>query len=184
MNVSDRDKWLLNLYRNSELHGALLMGRLARSLAQLDLLVNVTRHAATEARHAAMLTDTIAALGGDLDPRAATIQEHYAAKGGVPAALADLLVLSEVLEKRVLATYRAHVARGGVHPQVEATLRAILREMEDEEHDEHAGWIDRALDALPHATVEAAESKWRAVDAAVAAELEATVRERFPEAAS
>ena len=33
MQVSDRDLWLLNFYRNSELHGALLMGRLARTLS-------------------------------------------------------------------------------------------------------------------------------------------------------
>src|SRR5690349_16173430 len=118
MDATERELWLLNFYRNSELHGALLMGRLARTLGDRDLLVHTTRHCATEARHAAILSETIAALGGGIDPRMATVQEHYSAQGGVPTALADLLVLSEVLEKRVLATYRAHLERRDVHPQV------------------------------------------------------------------
>jgi hypothetical protein len=64
MQATDRDLWVLNFYRNSELHGALLMGRLARTLTANSLLVHVTRHCATEARHAAMLSETIAAVGG------------------------------------------------------------------------------------------------------------------------
>jgi bacterioferritin (cytochrome b1) len=178
-----RELWLLNLYRNSELHGALLMGRLARTLGGAELPVHLTRHCATEARHAAMLTETIAALGGAFEPRGTTIQEHYSASGGVPAAVVDLLVLSEVLERRVLATYRSHLAEGGVHPLVASCLRAILREMEEEEGDEHAGWIDRALGTLPPDEVAAAERKWRAIDEAVAAELTALVRAKFPGAA-
>jgi bacterioferritin (cytochrome b1) len=184
MEATERELWLLNLYRNSELHGALLMGRLARTLGGADLLVHLTRHCATEARHAAILTETIAALGGAFEPRGTTIQEHYSASGGVPAALVDLLVLSGVLERRVLATYRSHLAHGEVHPLVADSLRAILREMEEEEEGEHAGWIDRALSALPSDEVAAAERKWRAIDETVAGELAALVRSKFPEVAS
>ena len=35
----------------------------------------------------------------------------------MPTALVDLLVLSEVLEKRVLATYRAYLERDDVRPR-------------------------------------------------------------------
>ena len=38
MPLTDRELWLLNFYRNSELHGALLMGRLARSLSGTAVL--------------------------------------------------------------------------------------------------------------------------------------------------
>ncbi len=181
MQATDREFWVLNFYRNSELHGALLMGRLARSVSEPDLVLNATRHCATEARHAAILSETITAAGGRIDPKVPTIQEQYSARGGVPTALVDLLVLSEVLERRVLRQYRAHLSEPGIHPIVRQGLQGILREMEEENDGEHAGWIERALERLPHETVETAEGKWRAVDEAVVAELERAVSVRFPE---
>jgi len=179
MNTTDRELWILNFYRNSELHGALLMGRLARTLSDSALLVHVTKHCATEARHAAILSEAIVELGGTIDPHVTTVQERYSAKGGVPTALVDLLVLSEVLEHRVLDTYRAHADRPGIHPVVERTLRAILREMEEEHEGEHSGWIEDELERHPHAQVEAAERKWHEVDVAVVADLQALVDARF-----
>src|SRR5688500_12135152 len=116
LQLSERELWTLNFYRNSELHGALLMGRLARSLDDTSLLAHATRHCATEARHAALLSEAIVSLGGRIDPHIETVQERYSAKGGIPKTLVDLLVLSEVLEKRVLMTYRAHVAESGLDP--------------------------------------------------------------------
>lgn len=179
MEVTERDRWLLNFYRNSELHGALLMGRLARTVADPEVLVPATRHCATEARHAALLTEALHAVGGHIDPRVETVQHHYAAKGGVPTALVDVLVLSEVLERRVLDTYRAHVARAGTHPEIARTLRDILREMEAEDHGEGDSWIERVLGRHPAAQVEAAEERWRAVDAAVTEELTRALAARF-----
>lgn len=180
MSASERELWILNFFRNSELHGALLMGRLARSLGDTALLVNATRHCATEARHAAMLSEAIARAGGRLDPKIETIQERYAAKGGVTASLTDLLVLSEVLEHRVLSTYRAYLSRTDVHPVARETLTAIVAEMEQEGTDEHAGWIESALDARSHDAVEEAERRWRAIDAEVAGELADAVEAQFP----
>lgn len=180
MRVSDRDLWLLNFYRNSELHGALLMGRLARTLSDTSLIADATRHCATEAHHAAILSGAIEALQGIIDPRVKTVQEHYSEKGGVPAGIIDLLVLSEVLEKRVLATYRAHAARSDVHPEVKKTLEAILEEMQEEEHGEEGSWIEKALDRQPKDRVQAAEKKWKDVDATVASELAAMADATFP----
>lgn len=180
MQASDRDLWTLNFYRNSELHGALLMGRLARTLPDSALLGHATRHCATEAHHAAMLTGAIEALHGTIDPHVKTVQEHYSAKGGIPSSVIDLLVLSEVLEKRVLATYRAHVARPDLHPVIRKTLTEILAEMEEEDHGEEGSWIEAALDQHPKDAVEAAEKKWRAVDAAVVAEIARMADAQFP----
>ena len=180
MQPSDRDLWTLNFYRNSELHGALFMGRLARTLTDTSLLAHATRHCATEAHHAALLSEAIEAMHGRIDPRVKTVQEHYSARGGIPSALVDLLVLSEVLEKRVLASYRAHLAQPGVHPQIRETLTAIVHEMEEEDHGEEGSWIEAALEQLPKDDVEAAEAKWRAVDAAVVADIAAAMDARFP----
>jgi bacterioferritin (cytochrome b1) len=180
MQISERELWILNFYRNSELHGALLMGRLARTLPSNDLLLQATRHCATEAHHAALLSEAIVAVGGRLDPTIKPVQEHYSAAGGIPKALADLLVLSETLEQRVLTTYRAHLERTDLHLTVRRTIAGILEEMEHEHGDEHAGWIDRALSELPRAEVEAVEARWRAVDRTVADELARALDERFP----
>ena len=179
MKASDHEAWLVNFYRNSELHGAMLMGRLARTVADADIIAPATRHCATEARHAAMLSGLLTSLGAPIDPRIETIQQHYSASGGVPTALVDVLVLSEVLERRVLATYREHAARAGAHPEVVRTLREILHEMTAEDHGEGDSWIERALEARPTALVEAAVARWRAVDAAVAAELPGIIAARF-----
>jgi bacterioferritin (cytochrome b1) len=181
MKTTARERWLLNFYRNSELHGALLMGRLARSFGEAALAANLTRHCATEARHAAMLTEAIHALGGPVDLDTGTIQERYGDAGGRPVELLDLLVLSEILEKRVLASYRAHLARPDVQTRVRATLDAIVREMEAEEdgQDPHAGWIDRALDAMPADAVARAKARWGEIDARVAHELIEMVDRRF-----
>jgi hypothetical protein len=181
MLVNERELWLLNFYRNSELHGALFMGRLARVLSDTHLLVHATEHCATEARHAALLSQLVVTVGGRLDPGVTPVQEHYARAGGVPKALADLLVLSEVLEHRVLATYTAHLDRADVHAAVRETLSQILHEMQAEHGGEHAGWLETALSKLPADDVEAAEQKWRAVDRDVAAELTRDLDARDPD---
>ena len=179
MQPTEREGWLLNFYRNSELHGALLMGKLARTVRERTLLERVTEHCAVEAHHAALLTDVIGSLGTPLDPLLKPIQERYAAEGGVPTDLVGLLVLSETLEKRVLESYRAHLCRDDVHPKVRAALAQILHEMEDEEHGEHAGWIERELEKHPQSLVEPAIAKWRRVDENVAGELQREVDTRF-----
>jgi hypothetical protein len=179
MALTERERWLLNFYRNSELHGALLMGRLARTVSDSNLLVEMTAHCATEARHAAMLSRTIAAAGGHLDPAIAPIQEHYSAEGGVPGTLLEVLVLSEILERRVRASYHRHLAHESPHPAAVETLGAIVAEMEAKHGAEHAGWIEQALDALDREAVDAARRKWQAVDSQVADGLRRDLDQRF-----
>lgn len=179
MALTERERWLLNFYRNSELHGALLMGRLARTVSDDALLVEMTAHCATEARHAAMLSRAIATAGGRLDPSIQTIQEHYAGEGGVPSALVDVLVLSETLERRVRESYHRHLAHESPHPAAAETLGVIVAEMEAKHGAEHAGWIETALDAMNQADVDKARHKWQAVDARVAERLQRGLDERF-----
>lgn len=181
MPLTDRELWLVNFYRNSELHGALLMGRLARTVSDDTLLVEMTAHCATEARHAAMLSRTIATAGGRLDPTISPIQERYSAEGGVPSALVDILVLSETLERRVRESYHRHLDREAPHPAVRETLNSIVAEMEAKRGAEHAGWIDQAIDRLDAGQVAAARKKWQEVDRTVAAGLERSLDERFGE---
>jgi len=179
MQLSERELWLLNFYRNSELHGSLLMGRLARSVSDPELIVNFTRHCATEAHHATLLSELLQSLGARFHPTI-TVQEAYAERGGVPKQITDLLVVSEVLEKRVLKTYLAHLEQEDFPAPVQATLRQIVHEMEEEEDGEHAGWIDRRLQLMPHDEVEQAEEKWSAIDAEVEVTLNRQLQTNFP----
>jgi len=179
MSLSERELWLLNFYRNSELHGSLLMGRLARSVHDPELIVNFTRHCAAEAHHATLFAELIESLGASFQTTI-TVQEAYAERGGVPKEIADLLVVSEVLEKRVLKTYCAHLERSDFPQAVREVLRRIVREMEEEEDGEHAGWIDRRLQLLPHDEVERAEQKWSAIDMETEAILTRQLNADFP----
>jgi bacterioferritin (cytochrome b1) len=179
MPLTKRELWLLNLYRNSELHGALLMGRLARSVTSLDVLVGATRHCATEAHHAALLTEVIAKLGGVIDPSTETIQMHYSQDGGIPKDLVDLLVLSEILEARVLASYRQHLQRSDVEPSVRRTLQRIIQD--EEAHSGENGWAEQLIAGMPPEQVAATREKWRGIDQRVAAELHSRLATDFPE---
>ena len=179
MPLTKRDLWLLNLYRNSELHGALLMGRLARSVTNPDVLVGATRHCATEAHHAALLTELIVKLGGAIDPSTETIQMHYSQDGGIPKDMVDLLVLSEILEARVLMSYREHLQRSDVHPHVRGTLQRII---EDEEaHSGENGWAEQLIAGMPPEPVAATRAKWRDIDEKVAEQLHSRLAMDFPE---
>jgi bacterioferritin (cytochrome b1) len=179
MQPTKRELWLLNLYRNSELHGALLMGRLARSVSRPDVLLGATRHCATEALHAALLTELINKLGGSVDLSTATIQQHYSQVGGIPKELVDVLVLSEVLEARVLISYREHLQRLDVHPKVRETLERIIRD--EEAHSGEQGWTEQLLAQMPEVQVGAAWEKWRNVDQKVAGALQARLADDFAE---
>ncbi|WP_348263945.1 ferritin-like domain-containing protein [Telmatobacter sp. DSM 110680] len=179
MPLTKRELWLLNLYRNSELQGALLMGRLARSVTNPDVLVGATRHCATEASHAALLTEVIAKLGGTIDPSIETIQMHYSQDGGIPKAMVDLLVLSEILEARVLMSYREHLQRSDVHPNVRRTLQRIIQD--EEAHSGENGWVEQLIAGMPPEQVAATLAKWRDIDEKVAEQLHSRLASDFPE---
>ena len=176
---TDRAMWLLNFFRNSELHGALLMGRLARSLSGTELLTNITRHCATEAHHAALLTEVIADLGGEVDPKTGTIQEHYSREGGVPKALVDLLVLSEVLENRVLSAYREQLNSADLHPKVRVVLEEILREEEEHGSGENT-WLEQTLRKYSAAEVADSRRRWSEIDRMVASQIYSQLDSLFP----
>jgi bacterioferritin (cytochrome b1) len=142
-----------------------------------EVLVGATRHCATEAQHAALLTELITDLGGTVDLSAATIQEHYSKDGGIPKELMDLLVLSEILEERVLTSYREHLQRSDVHPQVRETLQRIIQD--EEAHSGKQGWAEQSLARMPERRVAATRAKWRKVDEEVAADLHSRLAKDF-----
>lgn len=141
MEISENDLWILSYYRESELAGGLVMGRLARETDDDDLRVHLTEHCAEEAHHAWLWTQTILKVGGTPKRVAETYQTRYYAEIGMPASLLEILTLTQVFERRVIRHFRAHLKWPDVHPAVTETLHRMI-----EDEVGHIGWVKDRLD--------------------------------------
>jgi hypothetical protein len=141
--VTQDELWLLSFYRVSEIGGALFFGRLARTIKAGALQSDLTRHFADEARHAALWTRCIEAVGGEAIALENAYQDRYLAAAGLPANLMEVFALTQVFEQRVLRQYSHHRAMAELHP---AVLEALTTIMEDEKW--HIAWIRSALERM------------------------------------
>jgi len=142
LQITENELWLLSYYRESELAGALLMGRLARETDDDDLRVRLTEHCAEEARHAWAWTETILKIGGTPRRVSETYQSRYHAAVGNPSSLLEVLALTQIFERRVVRHFKAHLSWPGTHPEVARTLQQLI----DEEVG-HIRWVKDQLDA-------------------------------------
>jgi acyl carrier protein len=140
--ITRNELWLLSFYRESELAGALIMGRLAQQTDDDDLRVRLTEHCAEEARHAWAWTETILEVGGTPLRVSETYQSRYHALLGDPSSVLEVLALSQIFERRVVRHFRAHLSWPGTHPAVKRTLQQLI----DDEVD-HIRWVKDRLDA-------------------------------------
>jgi len=141
LEISENDLWILSYYRESELAGGLVMGRLARETDDDDLRVHLTEHCAEEAHHAWLWTETILRVGGTPKRVAETYQTRYYTEIGMPASLLEILTLTQVFERRVIRHFRAHLKWPNVHPAVAETLHRMI----DDEVG-HISWVKDRLD--------------------------------------
>ncbi|MFL5489357.1 MAG: phosphopantetheine-binding protein [Gemmatimonadaceae bacterium] len=146
LEISTNELWLLSFYRESELAGALLMGRLAQQTDDDDLRVRLTEHCAEEARHAWAWTEAILEVGGTPQRVSETYQSRYHALLGDPSSMLEVLALTQVFERRVMRHFRTHLAWPNTHPVVRRTLQTLM----DDEVD-HIRWVKDRLDA--HAAI-------------------------------
>jgi tRNA isopentenyl-2-thiomethyl-A-37 hydroxylase MiaE len=128
--------WLLNWYRQSELEGALLLGRMVRYADDPTVVGELTRHAADEARHSWLWQKTLTRL--QLAPVRIhrSYQSFYASEGAVPQRLAEVLALTHVFERRVDREFSEQLGDPELPEAVHRTFRALLR---DEQR--HLDWI-------------------------------------------
>jgi rubrerythrin len=136
--------WLLNWYRQSELDGALLLGRMVRYADDPVVLAELTRHAADEARHAWLWQKAITEL------RLAPVRIHrsyqsfYAVQEVVPRTLAEVLTLTHVFEHRVDREFSEQLDDPQLPAAARRTFRALLRD-----EVRHLDWIARWLEDRP-----------------------------------
>jgi hypothetical protein len=132
--------WLLNWYRQSELEGALVLGRMVRVADDPYVIAELTRHAADEARHAWLWQRTIAQLGLPSVRILQSYQSFYGGEGAVPQRLEEVMALTHVFERRVDIEFAEQI-RSGDFP--EPALRTFTALLHDEQR--HLGWIGNWL---------------------------------------
>lgn len=168
--VSDNDIWILSYYRESELAGSLVMGRLSQETEDDALRAQLTEHCAEEARHASLWSDTIIELGGLPRRVRETYQARYQARLGAPRSMLDVLALTQVFERRVVRHFTAHLSWPGTHPVIHRTLRTMIAD-----EASHISWVRDWLDgyAAEHgkAVVQSKLREYEAVDREIYAEV-------------
>jgi hypothetical protein len=138
--------WRLSWYRQSELEGALLLGRMIRRTSDPALIVGLTRHCADEARHAWLWSRAIKALGLPHVRILRSYQSFYLDEVSAPRSLVQVLALTHVFEHRVDRHFTSELQRANLPDVVRRTLGVML-------HDEigHLEWVARWLSAHPEA---------------------------------
>lgn len=144
--VSEGEITMLNFYRASELHGGLVLGQLARRVRDAHLVSQLLAHSSEEITHARLWTETISAVGGAIQRRVETYQSRYARALGPRTSLLQVLVLTQVFERRVYRHFLEHLHVPGTHPVVRATLERML-----EEEKGHLSWVADWLRARTNA---------------------------------
>ena len=157
--------WKLNWWRQSELEGALLLGRLVGKVDDRDLVRKLTRHSAEEAAHSSLWAEVIAELDLPGVRIFRSYQSFYLRYSGPPASLLDVLCFTQVFERRVHTRFHAELQRADTPEPARAAYR---RMMEDEK--DHLAWVAEWLRREPGA--EERLEFYRRIDRVVFREIE------------
>jgi tRNA isopentenyl-2-thiomethyl-A-37 hydroxylase MiaE len=149
--------WRLNWYRQSELEGALLLGRLVRHATDPPLVGRLTRHCADEARHAWLWMRTLQALDLPIVRIRRSYQSFYLDETSTPRTMTEVLALTHIFEHRVHRHFTEELGRCGLPETVRRTFRMLLRD-----EQAHLDWIRVWLSARPG--VEEILERYRSAD--------------------
>jgi hypothetical protein len=104
MQIHQREVAVINFFRATELHGALILGQLVRRTSDPRLIVELTRCSAQQMAYSQQLAEKIVALGGSPAPVRATYQDLLAEIAGAPVTLVEVLVMTQAAERLVRQT--------------------------------------------------------------------------------
>ena len=136
--------WRLNWYRQSELEGALLLGRIVRQVRDPYLIGQLTRHCADEARHAWLWERTLLRLGLPSVRIFRSYQSFYLDDTGPPRSIEEVLALTHVFEHRVHLQFTTELNQPGLPDAARRTFMTLLRDEQG-----HLDWVARWLEARP-----------------------------------
>jgi hypothetical protein len=154
--------WRLHWYRQSELEGALLLGRMVRLASSDELCARLTRHCADEARHSLLWSKAIGRLRL---PYVRILRSYQSFYGAVPATLAEVLAFTQIFERRVHRQFTLEAC----DPDTPEEARRTFQVMIDDEKD-HLAWVRDWLEEQPESA--ALLGKYEAIDARVYREIE------------
>jgi hypothetical protein len=138
--------WKLNWYRQSELEGALLLGKLVRHAPDADLVGRLTRHCADEARHSQLWSECIATLGLPAIAIRRSYQSLFAERGGLPANLVEVLAFTQVFERRVHKRFNDELTAVDLPAAARVTFETMIADEKD-----HLAWVHAWLKTQPEA---------------------------------
>jgi hypothetical protein len=138
--------WKLNWYRQSELEGALLLGRLVRLADTSELITRLTSHCADEARHAQLWAQCLAKLGLPFIRIQRSYQSLFLDHGGAPTRMVEVLAFTQIFERRVHKRFKDEIADPGLPAAARDTFLTMI-------HDEkgHLEWVHVWLKSEPEA---------------------------------
>jgi len=163
--------WRLNWYRQSELEGALLLGRMVRHTTDPYLISRLTRHCADEARHAWLWMRTLETLDLPSVRIRRSYQSFYLDEIPTPRTMIEVLALTHIFEHSVHRHFTDERDRPDVPIAVRVTFNTLLRDEQD-----HLAWICDWLSAEPDGA--AILNRYRSADARVVERL-SPYRERL-----
>jgi hypothetical protein len=147
MNTAARNlAWKLNWFRQSELEGSLLLGRMVGTVEDGPLAAHLTKHCAEEAEHSRLWAEVIGALGLPHIRIFKSYQSFYLEQSGPPATLLEVLCFTQVFERRVHRRFHEELRR----PDTPIAARRAYERMIEDEKD-HLGWVAEWLRAQPGA---------------------------------
>jgi len=156
--------WKLNWWRQSELEGSLLLGRMVGLATTRELCQQLTRHCAEEAEHARLWSDVITELSLGHVRIHRSFQSLFLEHSGPPRSLVEVLAFTQIFERRVHRRFHEEMRQPGLPP---AATRAYAKMIEDEKG--HLSWVADWLAKEPQAPAELRrfEAAERAVVAAI-----------------
>ncbi len=137
MNATERMlAWKLNWWRQSELEGALLLGRLVAHVNDADLCRSLTKHCAEEAGHARLWAEALGELGLPHVRIHRSYQAYFMEHTDPPRSLLEVLAFTQIFERRVHRHFLAELRDPSLPTPVR---RAYERMVEDEKG--HLAWV-------------------------------------------
>jgi hypothetical protein len=138
--------WKLNWYRQSELEGSLLLGRMVRVAGKGDLIGKLMKHCADEARHGHLWSVCIQEIGLPYIRIHRSYQSFFLEHGASPSSLIEVLAFTQIFERRVHKRFTDELDGPGLPDAVRATFELMIRDEKD-----HLEWVHDWLKPLPEA---------------------------------